>query len=161
MRLRYCWICIIALSFIPRFSSGVQAQPAQSSARQSLSFSISISAPQSAIKLSSNVTIKVTVTNVSTYELFAPDLAFDVRDSTGKPVARVRRKPGVPPGGSFMSVPLKPGQSYVSSINLKKHFVFTMPGKYTVQAWREDYVRGTNRVRGRVKSNTITLDIVD
>lgn len=160
-KVRPLWIFLIAFSFITSSTLGAQKQRAQPSADQPLSFSLSIRAPRSTIELSSDAIVHVTITNTSDHDLFAPDLAFDLRDSAGQPVPRVQRKPGVPPGGSFVSTPLKPGQSIDSSINLKNDFVITAPGKYTVQAWREDYVAGTNKVRGRVKSNTITIDIVE
>ena len=158
--MRSHWTLLIAFSFIASSSSSVQGKQAQPSVEQPLSFSLSIKAPQSTYKLSSEVIIEVTTTNISSHELFAPDLALDVRDSAGEPVRRVQGKPGVPRGGSFFAAPLKPGQSIDGSMNLTKQFVIATPGKYTVQAWREDYVPGTNQVRGRVKSNTITIDLV-
>jgi hypothetical protein len=137
-----------------------QVQRTQISADQSPSFSISIRAPQSTVKLSGEVTIAVRVTNTSDHKLFAPNLAFTVRDSEGKSVPRVQGKPGVPPRGSFVSAPLEHGQSFDSSINLKNEFAITKPGKYTIQAWREDYVLGTNKVRNIIRSNVITIGIV-
>lgn len=158
--MRSCWICLMALLFITQSSSGIQKQSADSSAGQRPDLSISISAPQSTIKISGDIIVEVTITNTSAQALFAPDLAFDLRDPSGKPVPRTQRKSRVPPGGSFVSIPLKPGQSVVSKINLKKQFVIAMPGQYTLQAWREEYVRGTNKVRGRIRSNTIVFHVV-
>lgn len=154
-------ICLIGLSFIASSMLSAQVQRTQISADQSPSFSISIRAPQSTVKLSGEVTIAVRVTNTSEHKLlFAPLFAFNVRDSEGKSVPRIQGKPGVPPGGSFVSTPLEPGQSFASSMDLKNEFLITKPGKYTIQAWREDYVPGTNKVQSVVRSNVITIDIV-
>ena len=153
-------ICLIGLSFIASSMLPAQVQRTQISADQSPSFSISIRAPQAAVKVSGKLTIEVRITNTSDHKIFAPNLAFTVRDSEGKSVPQVQGKPGVPPGGSFVSTPLETGQSFASSMDLKNGFLITKPGKYTIQAWREDYVRGTNKVQSVVRSNVITIDIV-
>lgn len=85
---------------------------------------------------------------------------MDVRDSAGKLAPLVQGRPGVPPGGSLVAYPLKPGQSMEGPFNLKTKYAITAPGRYTVQAWREDYDPGTHKVRGRVKSNILTIDVV-
>lgn len=158
--MRFYRICLIGLPFIASSMLPAQVQRTQTPADQSPSFSISIRAPQNTFKLGAKMTLKVTITNTSDHKLFAPDLAFTVRDPEGKPVLRVQGRAGVPPSGSFTSTPLEPNQSLDSSINLKNEFVITKPGKYTIHAWREDYVRGTNKVQSVVRSNVITIDIV-
>lgn len=105
----------------------------------------------------------LTMKNISSLDLH-PDYIFGytVRDSAGKPVPEVKNnEPGFVSSGSYSFVLLKPGQSTTGPIDLSKKFAITYPGNYTVQVWREYYELHTNKVLGRVKSNVITIKIVE
>ena len=144
-------------------------QRSRAAADQPASFSLSIRAAQSTFKLDQDVIVVVTITNTSAHNEFVgadlegsiPPFALELHDAAGNPVPRIERKFSVPLGGSFLSIPLKPGQAIDRSWNLKKTFVITAPGNYTAQAWREDYAPGAHQVRGVVKSNTITIKILE
>lgn len=158
MRVR--WVLILALSTL---SSGavLHGQVTHSQSEQAPGLSVSIQQPQHSINAGGDVTVTVTVTNISSQGLFVgPDLAFDVRDDGGSPVARVQPKPGSLPGGSAFSAPLEPGQSIDRSIDLRKEFVITTPGTYTVRALRGNYGARRGKVRNEIRSNSITIKIV-
>src|SRR3974390_2378673 len=119
-------IIVVAVLIVGLSETVVRGQTAQPSGVQPYSFSLSIRAPLSTIELDKEAMIDVTITNTSSDDLFfvAADLSFDVRDSLGKPVPGVARKSGShPPGGTFVPIPIKPGQSIDRSIDLKKRFV--------------------------------------
>ena len=157
------WILLLAFSLVGH--SGVIAQDpaAQPSADQPPYFTLSIKAPQNVIKLDQKPIVIVTMKNISSRNL-VPDFnfGFTLQDSTGKSAPRVKHtEPGFASYGNFAYRILKPGQSISGPLDLSKEFAFTKPGKYTVQVWREYYEPHGNKVLGRVKSNTITIDIVE
>lgn len=167
--MRVFGICFMAVSFLALSGAATQQQTATPSTDQGQSFSLSISASKRTFNHDEDVNVTVTVTNVSDHNiLVGSDLggviapfSLDVRDSTGKPVPRIQLKPGSTYGGSFVSIPLKPGQSTRREENLKKEFTISKPGSYTVQASREDYKPSGHQVRSHVKSNILAINITE
>ncbi len=139
-------------------------------------FTITISAPQTVVKIGSPIVLHLAETNlcdqllpygsisVQGGELGQSLRMVDVRvsDSDGKPTpetyhgktihARTTLVPAL--GPSAPPSYIKKGESFSEESDLNREFVLDKPGKYTVQAHRLDY-----RSNVLVKSNTITFTL--
>jgi hypothetical protein len=155
----------LLLGLATAISVSVRSQDSESSSTSATTFSLSIRATPSTVKLGNYPTAEVTITNTSAHDLLLPaDLGgsvppfwLHVWDSNGNPVRHVQRTGKEPSGGSFMSTPIKTRQAVARSWDLKKEFAITKPGTYTVQAELEV---PTNATTISVKSNKITFEIV-
>jgi len=128
-------------------------------------FSLVVSTPESTVKAGTDLKAAVTMTNTSDHDIFYRadpsgtllPFAFDVRDSEGKVVSETSKGLSAHgknmAAGSYLGVPIHPGESIHRERVLNKEFDLEKPGKYTVQATRES---GSTVV----KSNIITITVV-
>jgi len=128
-------------------------------------FSLVVKSPETTVKTGADLKVEVTMTNTSNHDIFyRADLggvllpfAFDVRDSEGKVVSEtpqgLKAHGKDRAGGSYLAVPLHPGESIHRERVLSNEFDFSKPGKYRVEVFRE---AGATVV----KSNTITITVV-
>lgn len=149
---------------------GLVARPAKANGAAQPSFSITITAPQSTVKASSEVELEVVLKNISQRNinvsemLGGADLNYDiqVRDSQGKLAQetafglKLHGKDPTYQGqhGSIVARTLAPGSTHESKAYLNKMYSLP-PGAYAVQVSRRD--PATNQV---VNSNTITLTVI-
>jgi hypothetical protein len=137
-------------------------------------FSITISSPKDSVPHGGEVTVKITLTNISDHEINlerAPredqgqsHHAVIIRDDHGdlvpqkKPVRvgkdEAEREINALPHGSQILFTLKPGESLKDGIVLDGMYDLSQPGKHTIQIERYDYV-----TKAVVKSNTITFTL--
>ena len=146
---------------------------AQSTQRGKPSLSITISAPQTVVKASSPVKLRITMTNISnhnvTYYVSSAGRPYDIyvrgtsRKLAPETPAGVRVHPWSPKykpfsgGGSVFSgsFQIKPGEKTETEVDLTKEYDLNQPGKYTVQVERRD----PENPKKRLKSNVITLTV--
>lgn len=140
------------------------AQPSQAL------LTLTITPAPTEIKTGSEVTVNLTLTNVSdrdvTLEFTSPlgDYVTEVRDSTGKlvPDTEFKRKSSDPHGihlkmsGRDIITHLKPGEAWKDRIPVSLSSDMLQPGQYSVQVmWRAPKEFGG----GIVKSNTVTVTV--
>jgi len=134
----------------------------------SLPFTLTISAEEPVVKAGSDLYIKVQMANTSKHDIdctvadngmLGMDVKYhyDVRDSSGNPVAENKMNhPELAPG-HFRLCTLKPGENATSGGNLiTKLYNLSRPGKYLIQVSR---AVSRNPKDGLVKSNTITVTV--
>jgi hypothetical protein len=128
-------------------------------------FSITISTLKSSYTAGTAVELRVVMTNTSDHEVKAgavydgsidASYQYDVRDSKGEPAP-------VKPAKEFHRATvimrtLKPSESVEDRTNVGRWVDFREPGEYTVQVSR---FIGDDEKEGAVKSNTITITIVE
>jgi hypothetical protein len=118
--------------------------------REPSKFTIAVRADKSEINLGSDITIAITITNISEEEISIgcgyhgnmPDgYQYDMQDERGTKVPKVLsqdplrpiRVPGNPmPGGCG----IKPGKSMENHATISDNYNFNHPGKYTIRVWR-------------------------
>jgi hypothetical protein len=144
-------------------------------------YTITISTPESVIKVGSEVRLDVTTKNVSNQTIYmffstAPgrDPEIHLRDSKGNPVLETpygQKVHGTDPNrrpfsGSVFGYQetLKPGETFEEKLNLSEEYDLSKPGEYTIQVRRhdvlsEDDLKSKSRTVAFVKSNTITITI--
>jgi hypothetical protein len=159
------------------FVSGVIAAP-QSTASDRAPFSLTVSVPHSSVKVGDEITVEITIQNISDHDIYhvrtvmggdvvtQSSIKTSVRDSEGNPVAETpfgRRAHDTEPrthpeGGSVFSdrTLLKPGDKTHEGRELSKEYDLSKPGKYTVQASQVDWKSGET-----VVSNVVTVDVSD
>ena len=143
--------------------------PAQASATQP--FSVSISAPNSSVKVGDPLEVDVSLTNTSgateNFEIERYDEALgylvSVVDSAGKrPPFTAAFKASSGLSSSFYET-VAPAGVFESSIFIDEIYDLKLPGKYTVQVWKgipsdmDKSARAANS--GYVLSNTITMAV--
>jgi len=155
-----------------------------SSAADQPPFSITISSPQQAWKMGSDVTVTVILTNTSSVPVFfgksfAQDegelfMDVEVKDDKGNPLPRTkyyrvlrhedaydceRQANGectlrVVGGGSVRKKFLKPNETATDGIVVSRLFDLSQPGKYTIRVQRRD-----ESTKSLVTSTTITVRV--
>ena len=138
-------------------------------------YSITVAPPADPIRLGSPINVTVTVTNISSKEIY---LASDRGPNTkykdftyllmknGREVETTwfhrkitgRNRPDDPPeveAGSSITLPHAPGTIFVMTIDLKRLYEITVPGVYTLEVSRFDEYSKTT-----VRSKNLTLKIV-
>jgi len=130
--------------------------------------SVTISGPAEAVKVGSQVKIKVVLKNISSHELgiskaVGPgefDYELDIRDDKGIKVAHTKYGRDISPeeGGGISDntiiVPLPPGGTETNTITISKIHDMSRPGRYTVQVRRYE-----GDSKSWINSNTITVTI--
>ncbi len=125
---------------------------------------IVISAPQSTVKVGSDVYIKIQMTNISShlvdcssYIVSGTDRRFrvDVRDANGNSRKKENIHPEIMPG-SFAACTLDPGQSVTRDDRISWANDLAQPGVYTIQVSR---VVDRDPKNGVVKSNKISITV--
>jgi hypothetical protein len=150
-------------------------------------FSVTLAAPRAPLKSGADLRLLATIKNTSTQDVHfrespgvIPEDGFlykiTVLDPGGRPAppsARVLKQrkltregiPFIPWGGSFTRRTLKPGQSFVDEIDVTEDYDLSQPGIYTIWVTRLIPLRmtphGVERPKGSVKSNTITVTVVN
>lgn len=133
------------------------------------SFSITISAPQSTVKVGSPLMINALKTNKSDHGIpvvttLGSDIKFDVRDALGilRPKVQSNLKahsgdnnpfPGII---SFVQFTINPGKTIAGRIDLRKEYDLDRPGQCTIQA--EEWDTWSDSL---VKSNAITVTLTN
>lgn len=141
-------------------------------------FTLTLETPKQPLKPGQLLLLRVKVTNTSDREVRVPisegtPFATEVRkvyqvhllDERGRPAP-----PWVPPpspkgktvlrAGSAKGAYLQPGKSLTDQVNLTQLYDLSRPGKYKI--WiAEPFYRGPRRRNGLVKSNTITVTVVN
>jgi hypothetical protein len=130
-------------------------------------FSITISTDSPKVETGSDVDIRIKLFNTSDQAVDCSRwdsngldrrYIYDVRDEDGKSV-EIPGEHHELRGGSWRGpCELAPGESTNSGSRLSALYDFSKPGQYLVQVSR--YI-GTNEKRGVVKSNTITITVVE
>jgi hypothetical protein len=142
-------------------SSGIALNAQQPSNAE---LALRISAPQSTVKVGSDVYIKIEMTNISdhpvdcsSYIVSGTDRRFrvDVIDADDNSMKKKDIHPEMAPG-SFASCMLDPGQSVSRDDRISWANDLTRPGVYTIQVAR---VVGRDEKNGLVKSNKITVTV--
>src|SRR5579871_6421526 len=120
-------------------------------------FSLEIKSETAIAKIGEKLEIEVTMTNTDSQDIFYTrpqrDFGLEVRDETGRKIARVPTAANLRDGSSF-AARLHPGESICWHARLDKEFDLDQPGNYFVQA-----TRGISETKER-KSNTITITMV-
>jgi len=157
MKIRMAFVLVLA-----SVSAAFAANPAARTP-----FTIEISTEQSVVKVGSEVSLKVRLTNTSKRVMDCratisnmtgvdPNYVFDVRDDANNPVPlRVFEHPELATGQP-VSRSLKPGESFTDEEEVSKLLDMRRPGRYTIQVSR--HVSG-NKKEGSIKSNTITVTV--
>lgn len=145
----------------------VCAMPAQCQQRP---LSIAISAPQSSLKVGSDVRLEVTLTNTSNRRMLikernpATDYEIDIRDERGTAVPgsdfgrKLKEPPVIPMNSRNLGIYLRPNESTKESITLSELYDLSRPGKYLIQVERGV---SDNPKDGVVKSNKITVTVTE
>lgn len=141
-------------------------------AAQTPPLSLSISAAESVVKAGSDVRVDIAITNVSQHEitfLRTPgvgrgelDAELEVTDEHGNATQMTKyweslKKYGIERvEGSRISIVLKPGESFKTSVALNKLYDLNRAGNYTIYAKKRvpDYLGG-----GVVESNVVTITV--
>ena len=130
-------------------------------------FTIEISAEQQVVKVGSEVSLKVRLTNTSKRVMDCsatisnmtgvdPNYVFDVRDDANNAVPlRVFAHPELATGQP-VSRSLKPGESFTDEEEVSRVLDMSRPGHYTIQVSRRV---SDNKKDGSIKSNTITVTV--
>jgi hypothetical protein len=143
-------------------------------------FSITISTPESVVKVGSVVRLDITTKNISSatgyrFESTGPgrSIHVEVLDRSGFHVLETPKGQelhGTDPhrhfGGAIFraKIPFKPGETFEEHLILSEEYDLSEPGKYTIQAYRsnvatEDDLKAKSNVPSITKSNIITLTI--
>lgn len=148
-------------------------------AHRKLPFKVTISAPETLLRVGQVLVLHVTITNTSDrtlgfgrYPGVAPDdggrYRIEVRDARGRtppPSAYAhsmrhsqRRRPPPFIQSSTVTVNLKPGQSFADWVSVTRFYDLGRPGKYTI--WPLRPVRPWQRAGGSfVRSNKVTVTV--
>ena len=130
--------------------------------------SIVISAPQSVLRVGSEVRLEVTLTNTSSRRMLiqernsATDYEIDVRDERGTAVPendygrKLKEPPVMPMNSRNFGIYLQPNESTKESIALSDLYDLSRPGKYSIQVERGV---SDNPKDGVVKSNKVILTV--
>lgn len=134
-----------------------------------LPFTITISTPESVVRVGADVRIKITMTNTSDRDVFygsgtEPVVDVVVLDGSGKQVAETPEGMKIhdtdpnrqPHSGSFVRLALKPGKALSGDRIVSNEFDMKKPGNYTILAQRKDTASGTV-----VQSEAITVTVID
>ena len=168
-------LLIVVCFLLPlQMLSANSTQKVQSKNSDKPALSIKIAGPQSAVKSTEPVILKVTVTNVSDKDIsfLKPprerDALFqdkvEVQDDTGKAVgANEVSKPPTDANtiastvmGSQVLHTLKPGQTFEYQLELSKSHNLSKPGKYVVRMHHLD-----ESSKSEVMSNAVTISVGD
>jgi hypothetical protein len=131
-------------------------------------YTLRIALPKSRTRASSQVKMKLTVTNIATCDILIPTFRLEgshsrfritVRDQQGRHVTPIKEgQPGVKfeelPLGSERAVALGAGETYETELDITKLFPPGQVGTYSIQA-KELYERPDTWV----KSNSITITV--
>lgn len=136
-------------------------------------FTITISTPQSTVKLHSAVTLIITMVNASDHDIYYDvgsgagvserifrTVVIDCDGNPAQETAYGMKVHGTEPnqhGGSAFGgrFPVKPGGTVKEEVVLSKEFNLDKPGQYTIQAEHTD-----PESRVSVKSNVITVTVI-
>ena len=157
----------ILLGLLSFVICGTVALSGEQAAKQP--FTITISTEKPVVKVNSDVSIKVHVTNTSNHELNTsanissltgvdPNNLYDVRDSMGNPVQRRVYKHSELATGSAIFGSVKPGESITIVDDINRLFDMSKPGKYLVQVSRRRIP--DNEKGGVVKSNKLVVTMI-
>jgi hypothetical protein len=144
---------------------------AQNSGSGGATFSLTISLPQASVPVGSGIPLDIRMTNVTDHEISygigcAPFYEFDVRDNQGRPAKETEKNlrlhfkdpkfvmQDAVTCQSAHIYPLGPGKTYEDNFKIGDYYDFSRPGRYTIQAEREDF-----DTKVLVKSNTVTLTV--
>jgi len=130
-------------------------------------FSLTIEPVQKTYHPASQVEVKLTLTNTSSFQITVRDTnpwcdyALEVHDSRGQSAPETAYKRGlrcdfqVTAGRNLITI-LKPGQSYHDALSVNEVYDLSRPGKYFVQVLRQipKELGG-----GTIKSNAITIAV--
>jgi hypothetical protein len=123
------------------------------------SFSLAITVDMTSVAVGEKLKVEVTITNTSDADIFYESgglrpFGLEVRDETGREVARTEEGLRAIGQGSAFAASIHPGDSIRRSARLDKEFELDKPGNYFVQA-----SRGISR-KNRITSNTIMITII-
>jgi len=130
-------------------------------------FTIEISTEQPVVKIGSEVSLKVRLTNTSKRVMDCsatisnmtgvdPNYVFDVRDDANNSVPpRVLEHPELATGQP-VSRSLKPGESFTDEEEVSRLLNMSRPGRYTIQVSRRV---SDNKKDGSITSNAITVTV--
>jgi hypothetical protein len=155
------WIIVLLVSFVGFSGIPIAGQSTRPQNSQPPLVSISLKQPKSSFKLGREVTVDMTTTNISTDNvMIAPIMTIEMWDAEGRPVPRVKRTLHAPRSIGGMIIPLEAGKSMINVIDLSHTFSITKAGKYRVTIKSLRYGDPRGKPRDRIKSNTISIQIV-
>jgi len=128
----------------------------------SATFSVSVSAAQSSVKVGSDVWVSFVITNVSDHKIkvvgFGVDLDYEVEDGRGQKVSYAKHKDRNgrtviathSATGHGIPTDLAPGNTVKGQIPISQYYDMSQPGTYTILASRKDpdssEVRTSNQI---------------
>jgi hypothetical protein len=146
-------------------------------------FTIVISADKPEVTLGADITIAITITNISEEEIsiacgysgrVQDGYQYDMRDEQGAAVARFGPRYRKMPDGSMFRLPdrypgdtriggcgIKPGGFMYVYSTISDEYNFDHPGKYTIRVWKPAKMGTPEKPElDRIYSNTITVAVV-
>jgi len=146
-------------------------------------FTIVISADKPVVTLGADITIAITVTNISEDEIgiacgnwgrVQSGYQYDMRDEQGAAVARFGPRYRKMPDGSMFRLPdrdpgdsmpggcgIKPGKFMDVDSTISDEYNFDHPGKYTIRVWKPAKMGTPEKPElDRIYSNTITIIVL-
>jgi len=173
---------VLTLVFLAQilFAGALVAQSSPEAAK----FTIVISADKPEVTLGADITIAITITNISEEEIViacgnrgrVPDgYQFEMRDEQGTAVARFGPRYRKMPDGSIFRLPdsypgnvmlggcgIKPGGFMKVDSTISNEYNFDHPGKYTIRVWKPATMGTPEKPElNRIYSNTITITVVE
>lgn len=147
-------------------------------------FTIVISADKPEVTLGADITIAITITNISEEEIsiacgysgrVQDGYQYDMRDEQDAAVARFGSRYRKMPDGSMFRLPDRyPGDTRIGGCGIKPggfmnvystisdEYNFDHPGKYTIRVWKPATMGTPEKPElNRIYSNTITITVVE